>query len=418
MGVTQVIIGVPREICPGEKRVALAPANIASLLKKHSIEVIVEPEAGLAAGFTDAEYEAAGAKLADRAEIFSKAQVILQVQTPGSNQSNGADDLAALHAGQILIGMMDPLANPAFARTLADNALTGIALELVPRITRAQAMDVLSSMGMLAGYKAVLLAATEANRMFPMNMTAAGTLNASRVFVMGAGVAGLQACATAKRLGAIVEAYDVRPAAREQILSVGAKPVELDLDTGAAEGSGGYAKAQGEDFLQRQRELMTAVIAQMDVVITTAAVPGAKSPILVTEDMVKAMKQGSVIVDLAAERGGNCDLTEMGKTVEKHGVTIIGPVNVPSTVAHHASQMFGKNIENLLNLLIGKDGEITLDFEDQIVQDTVVAHDGDVPQARMRELLELPPLEKPEPEPQQSGTEQPDTQDASAEEKK
>ncbi|MCU5787226.1 NAD(P)(+) transhydrogenase [Alcanivorax marinus] len=304
----------------------------------------------------------------------------------------------SLKADQFLIGMTDPLANPQFAQTLADHKVTGIALELVPRITRAQSMDVLSSMAMIAGYKCVLLAANASHRMFPMNMTAAGTLNASRVFVMGAGVAGLQACATAKRLGAIVEAYDVRPAAREQILSVGAKPVELDLDTGEAEGSGGYAKAQGEDFLKRQRELMTEVIKEMDVVVTTAAVPGAKSPILVTADMVKAMKPGSVIVDLAAERGGNCELTRAGETVVEHGVTIIGPTNVPSSVAFHASQMFGKNMENLLNLLLDDNGDLQLDFEDQIVADTVISHNGDVPQARLREMLGLPELKKAEPE--------------------
>ncbi|MBA3981070.1 MAG: NAD(P)(+) transhydrogenase (Re/Si-specific) subunit alpha [Alcanivorax sp.] len=401
-----MIIGVPREICPGEQRVALVPANVTALLKKPGIEILIEREAGLPAGYTDADYEAAGATLTDRETVFGKAEILLQVQTPGSNQANGDQDLTALREGQIVIGMMDPLANPSFASTLAERKVTGLALELVPRITRAQAMDVLSSMGMLAGYKAVLMAANESNRMFPMNMTAAGTLNAARVFVMGAGVAGLQACATAKRLGAVVEAYDVRPAAREQILSVGAKPVELDLDTGAAEGSGGYAKAQGEDFLKRQRELMTEVVAQMDVVITTAAVPGAKSPILVTEDMVKAMKPGSVIIDLAAERGGNCDLTEMGKTVVKHDVIIVGPVNVPSTIAFHASQMFGKNLENLLGLLINKEGQLNLDFEDQIVQDTVVAHEGDVPQARLRELLGLPALVAAEPAEEASSEEE------------
>jgi len=294
--------------------------------------------------------------------------------------------------------MTDPLANAQFAQALAERKVTGLALELIPRITRAQSMDVLSSMAMIAGYKCVLLAANASHRMFPMNMTAAGTMNASRVFVMGAGVAGLQACATAKRLGAIVEAYDVRPAAREQILSVGAKPVELDLDTGEAEGSGGYAKAQGEDFLKRQRELMKEVIKEMDVVITTAAVPGAKSPILVTEEMVKAMKPGSVIVDLAAERGGNCDLTKAGETVVENGVLIIGPTNVPSSVPFHASQMFGKNIENLLNLLLDDNGDLQLDFEDQIVTDTVISHDGDVPHARLREMLGLPELKKAEPE--------------------
>ncbi|MBF5053050.1 MAG: NAD(P) transhydrogenase subunit alpha [Alloalcanivorax venustensis] len=398
MGVTQVIIGVPKEICPGEERVALTPANVGALLKKNGVEIRIERGAGEAAGFTDGDYENAGAKLTDRDDIFSNAQAILQVQTPGSNTTNGQEDLDKLKAGQFLIGMTDPLANAQFAQALAERKVTGLALELIPRITRAQSMDVLSSMAMIAGYKCVLLAANASHRMFPMNMTAAGTMNASRVFVMGAGVAGLQACATAKRLGAIVEAYDVRPAAREQILSVGAKPVELDLDTGEAEGSGGYAKAQGEDFLKRQRELMKEVIKEMDVVITTAAVPGAKSPILVTEEMVKAMKPGSVIVDLAAERGGNCDLTKAGETVVENGVLIIGPTNVPSSVPFHASQMFGKNIENLLNLLLDDNGDLQLDFEDQIVTDTVISHDGDVPHARLREMLGLPELKKAEPE--------------------
>lgn len=394
-----MIIGVPKEICPGEQRVALTPANVSALLKKDGVEIIIERNAGDIAGYPDSAYEDAGAKLVDRNAVFSSAQVVLQVQTPGSNTENGGDDLEQLKEGQTLIGMTDPLANPQFAQTLADKKISGLALELIPRITRAQAMDVLSSMAMIAGYKSVLLAATESQRMFPMSMTAAGTVNPSRVFVMGAGVAGLQACATAKRVGAIVEAYDVRPAAREQILSVGAKPVELDLDTGESEGSGGYAKAQGEDFLQRQRELMTEVVKEMDVIITTAAVPGAKSPILVTEDMVKAMKPGSIIVDLAAERGGNCDLTESGKTVTQHGVTIIGPENVPSSVAFHASQMYGKNMENLLTLLLDDNGDLQLDFEDEIVANTVISHDGDVPQARLREMLDLPALAEPEPEP-------------------
>ncbi|MDF1780405.1 MAG: Re/Si-specific NAD(P)(+) transhydrogenase subunit alpha [Alcanivoracaceae bacterium] len=395
MGVTRVIIGVPKEICPGETRVALTPANVTVLKKKPDLRILIEQGAGDAAGYPDSEYQAAGAEIVSRDNTFEQADIVLQVQTPGSNASNGADDLGKLRANQIVIGMMDPLANPSFASTLAEKNVTGVALELVPRITRAQAMDVLSSMAMIAGYKSVLMASTASNRMFPMNMTAAGTLAASRVFIMGVGVAGLFACSTAKRLGAIVEAYDVRPAAREQILSVGAKPVELDLDTAAAEGKGGYAQAQGEDFLKRQRELMTEVVSRMDVIITTAAVPGAKSPILVTEDMVKAMKPGSVIIDLAAERGGNCELTKLGETVVEHGVTIIGPSNVPSSVAFHASQMFGKNMENLLNLLIDKEGKLNLDFEDEIVRETVVSHDGDVPHTRMRQLLNLPELAAP-----------------------
>jgi len=391
-----VIIGVPKEICAGETRTALTPVNVAALVKQ-GVQVIIEPDAGLAAGYRDADYEEAGARLLERAALFAESHIILQVQTPGSNRDNGQEDLTRLREGQYLVGMMDPLANPAFAKTLADKGVTGIALELIPRITRAQAMDVLSSMAMLAGYKAVLVAACAANRQFPMSMTAAGTLSAARVFVMGAGVAGLQACATAKRLGAVVEAYDVRPAAREQILSVGATPVELALETDSAEGSGGYAKAQGEEFLKRQRELMTEMIAPMDVVITTAAVPGAKSPILVTGSMVQAMKPGSVIVDLAAERGGNCELTKMGKTVIEHGVTIIGPVNIPASIPFHASQMYGKNMENLLSLLLDDAGNLQIDFDDEIVQQTVIAHNGDIPQARLRELLDLPPLPQPEP---------------------
>lgn len=395
-------IGVPKESLPGEQRVALTPANVVAIKKiSPQIDVLFEQGAGLLAGYPDTEYEAAGATISDRATVYSQANMVLQVQTPGYQHTNAADDLALLSNGQTLIGMMDPLANPAFAQQLAEKNITGLALELVPRITRAQAMDVLSSMGMLAGYKAVLMAASESPRMFPMNMTAAGTLSAARVLVMGAGVAGLQACATAKRLGAIVEAYDVRAAAREQIISVGAKPVELNIDTSSAEGSGGYAQEQSDEFLAAQRAAMQEVMTTMDVVITTAAIPGAKSPILVTEDMVKAMKAGTVIVDLAAERGGNCELTQQGKTIVAHDVTIIGPENVPSSVAFHASQMFGKNIENLLKLLINDHGELHLDFEDEIVKETVVSYDGEVPQARLRERLGLAPLEaKPQEEAQ------------------
>ena len=385
-----MIIGIPSEIKTGEKRVAMSPANVQSLTDK-SVKVLIQANAGSAAGYPDAEYTAAGATVtADRAEIFASADIILQVQSFGSNNENSDDDLAMVRQGQLIIGMMDPLAAPQAAQAVADKGATAIALELVPRISRAQSMDVLSSMATLAGYKAVLMGASAAPRIFPMLMTAAGTLQPARVLIMGVGVAGLQACATAKRLGAVVEAYDVRPAAREQILSVGAKPVELDLDTGESEGAGGYAKEQGEDFLRRQRELMTEVVAQQDIIITTAAIPGAKSPILVTEDMVKAMKPGAVIVDLAAERGGNCDLTEQGKTVIAHDVTIIGPENVPSELAYHASQMLGKNMQTLLDLIIDDAGNLNLDFNDEIVAGTVVAHDGDVPHAHMRKLLNLP----------------------------
>jgi len=388
-----VIIGIPSEIKTGEQRVAMSPANVQSLTGK-SVKVLLQANAGSAAGYPDAEYTAAGATItANRKEIFASADVILQVQSFGSNNENSDADLASLRKGQLVIGMMDPLASPQAAQAVAEKGASAIALELVPRISRAQSMDVLSSMATLAGYKAVLMGASAAPRIFPMLMTAAGTLQPARVLIMGVGVAGLQACATAKRLGAVVEAYDVRPAAREQILSVGAKPVELDLDTGESEGAGGYAKEQGEDFLRRQRELMTEVVAQQDIIITTAAIPGAKSPILVTEDMVKAMKPGAVIVDLAAERGGNCDLTEQGKTVVAHDVTILGPENIPSDLAFHASQMYGKNMQTLLELILDDEGNLSLDFNDEIVAGTVVAHQGEVPHAHMRKLLNLPELQ-------------------------
>lgn len=383
-------IGIPKEIAPGENRVAMVPANVAALTARGH-QVVVEAGAGNAAGYPDAAYLEAGAQLSDdRDALFASAEIVLQVQGFGANSVNSEADLARVRPGQLLMASMDPLAAPQAAAQVAERGATAVALELVPRISRAQSMDVLSSMATLAGYKAVLTAAMASPRIFPMLMTAAGTLQPARVFVMGAGVAGLQACATAKRLGAVVEAYDVRPAAQEQIISVGAKPIELDLDTGTSEGSGGYAKEQGEEFLARQRELMTEVIAQQDVVITTAAVPGAKSPILVTADMVKAMKPGSVIVDLAAERGGNCELTEQGKTIVVHGVIIIGPENVPATVEHHASQMYGKNLENLLNLMINEEEQLDLNFADEVIAGTVVAHGGEVVHPHMRKLLGLP----------------------------
>lgn len=389
-----MIVSVPTETRAGETRVALVPSNVQAL-RKIGLEVFVESGAGTRAGFLDEDYRQAGATIANREEAFAKGDIIAQVLSFGAN-SNSQQDIPRLKPNQVVIGSMDPLGNPQMAGQLATTGVTAIALELVPRISRAQSMDVLSSMATLAGYQAVLIGALNLPRIFPMLMTAAGTLKPSRVFVMGAGVAGLQACATAKRLGAVVEAYDVRPAASEQILSVGAKPIVLDLDTGSSEDKGGYAKAQGEDFLRRQRELMTEIIAQQDLVITTAAIPGAKSPVLVTADMVKAMRPGSVIVDLAAERGGNCELTKLGETVVEHGVTIIGPDNLPNTKPAHASQLYGKNIETLLAHLV-KDAQLTLDFEDEIVSETVITHQGEVPHARIRGLLGLAPLPKAVP---------------------
>ena len=387
-----MIIGITRELVAGENRVSLCPDNVQSLVDK-GLELWVEQNAGAQAGFSDDDYISVGAKVvSDRDELFAKSDVILQVQSFGSNTKNADDDLKRLKAKQLVIGMMDPLAQPQAAQQVAGTGATAIALEMVPRISRAQSMDVLSSMATLAGYRSVLLGAEAAPRILPMLMTAAGTLQPARVLIMGVGVAGLQACATAKRLGAVVEAYDVRPAAREQIISVGATPVELDLPTESSEGAGGYAKKQSEEFLRMQREQMTEVVARQDIIITTAAIPGAKSPILVTEDMLKAMKTGSVLVDLAAERGGNCESTQMGKTVVAHGVTIVGPENLASDVAFHASQMYGNNIQTLLELIL-EEGQINLDFEDEIVAGTVIAHGGEVPHPYMRKLLDLPSLE-------------------------
>ena len=387
-----MIIAVTRELVTGEKRVALCPDNAQSLIDAGAT-LWVEENAGAEAGFSNDSYQTVGAKIiSDRDEIFSGADIILQVQSFGSNTENAEQDLKRLKPKQIIIGMMDPLAQPQAASQVAKTGATAIALEMVPRISRAQSMDVLSSMATLAGYRSVLLGAEAAPRILPMLMTAAGTLQPARVLIMGVGVAGLQACATAKRLGAVVEAYDVRPAAREQIISVGATPVELDLPTDSSEGAGGYAKEQTEEFLELQRKLMTEVVARQDIIITTAAVPGAKSPILVTEDMLIAMKTGSVVVDLAAERGGNCALTKTGQTIVAHGVTVVGPENLASDVACHASQMYGKNIQTLLELIL-QEGKVNLDFNDEIIAGTIVAHDGDIPHPYMRKLLDLPSLD-------------------------
>jgi len=385
-------LSVMRERHPGELRVALTPANVSNLANM-GCEIFVETGAGEAAGFPDASYRDSGAEILDtREQLLEQGEIILCVE------ASRADALADLKAGHICIGMMDPLSHPERFQALAEKEIISLALELVPRISRAQSMDALSSIATLAGYKAVLLAAAQAPRIFPMMMTAAGTLNPSRVFIMGAGVAGLQAAATAKRLGAVVEAYDVRSAAREQILSVGAKPIELDLDTSSSEGQGGYASEQDNDFLQRQRDQLAAVLAQQDVVITTAAIPGAKAPVLITEAMVKGMKHGAVIVDLAAERGGNCELSRAGETVTAHGVTIIGPANIAATLPHHASQMYGRNMEHLLRHLLDEKGKLALDFEDEILDETVITHAGVVRATRIRERLPLAPLPTPEEE--------------------
>jgi NAD(P) transhydrogenase subunit alpha len=387
-----MIAGITKETLSGERRVAIVPVNVPAL-KKLGLDILVEPGAGTAAGFPDTDYVAQGARVAaSRQELMSTADILLQVRTPGANAEHGPDDAAMMRSGQVLIGMADPLGTPDAASVLASKGLTVFALELVPRITRAQSMDVLSSQATIAGYKAVLLAASALPRIFPMMMTAAGTLAAARVFVVGAGVAGLQAIASSRRLGARVEAYDVRPAVKEQIQSLGAKFVELPLETAGAEGSGGYAKAQDESFYRRQREMMLKVVGASDVVITTAAIPGKRSPILVTAEMVQAMAPGSVIVDLAAERGGNCELTKADQTIEVHGVTILGPTNLPATVPNHASQMFSRNVVTFLQHLI-KDGQIVYDLNDEITRETLVSRNGEVTNPRVRDLLAQQPAQ-------------------------
>jgi NAD(P) transhydrogenase subunit alpha len=384
-------IGVPTENFPGERRVALVPASI-PLLKKAGLDVLVQHGAGVQAGFTDAAYQEKGAQMVtSRADVFGSADVILRVRLAGAAGDQGRADLALLRPGQFVIGMADPLGAPEAVRELAARNVTAFALELIPRITRAQSMDVLSSMATIAGYKAVLLAADTLPRMFPLLTTAAGTITPAHVFIVGVGVAGLQAISTARRLGAVVEAYDVRPAVKEQVQSVGAKFVELPLETAQAEDKGGYAKAQDESFYQRQREMMKKVVAANDVVITTAVVPGKKAPVLVTAEMVRGMAPGSVVVDLAAERGGNCELTRADQVVVEQGVTILGPTNLPSSVPYHASQMYAKNVTTFLLHLV-KDGNIKLDAADEISRDTLITEGGEVVNTRIRQALGLPDL--------------------------
>jgi proton-translocating NAD(P)+ transhydrogenase subunit alpha len=376
-------VGISRETWPGETRVALIPSAVAGL-KKAGLAVIVEENAGTAAGFTDAAFRDAGAEIASRAKVFSTADIVLQVRAAPA-------ELSMLRPGQTVIGFADPLGSPDAVDAIARTGATAFSMELMPRITRAQSMDALSSMATIAGYKGVLLAANHLPRMFPMLMTAAGTLTAAKAFIVGAGVAGLQAIATARRLGAKVEAYDVRPAVKEQVQSLGARFVEMALDTGDAEDKGGYAKAQDESFYRRQREMMLRVVAGSDVVITTALIPGKKAPTLVTEEMVNGMTPGSVVVDLAAERGGNCALTRPDEIVVHNGVTIVGPSNPPALVPNHASQMYAKNIVTFLNHLVGKDGAskpgLELDLSDEITRETLLTRGGEVVHGRIKDLL-------------------------------
>lgn len=386
-----MIVGVPKEIYPGERRVALTPA-VVPMLAKAGLEVAIEAGAGMAAGYPDAQYQEKGAKLLpDRASVFAQSDIIVQVLSHGANDKNGAQDLPLLRRGQILIGFLRPLASAETVQQVAQTGATAFSVELMPRTTRAQSMDALSSMASIAGYKAVVAVADVLPRIFPMMTTAAGTIMASKVLVIGAGVAGLQAIASAKRLGAVVSAYDVRPAVKEQVQSLGGRFVELPLETTDAQDARGYAKAQDEAFYAKQRELLGKVIAESDAVITTAVVPGKKAPILVTEAMVKGMAPGSVILDLAAERGGNCELTRPSQTVTAHDVTIIGPINLAGSAPYHASQMYARNLTSFLQNLV-KDGKVRPPESDDIIRDTLLTQGGEVVNARVREMLGLPAL--------------------------
>jgi proton-translocating NAD(P)+ transhydrogenase subunit alpha len=375
-------IGVPKETHPRERRVAITPAVVPSLTRA-GLTVLIEAGAGAEAGFGDEAYRDKGARIVDRSQAFA-ADVLLWVRALGS--PSAVADLEALHPGQVVIGMLDPLFNPEACRDLADREVVAFALELLPRTTRAQSMDVLSSQATVAGYKAVLLAADALPKLFPLMTTAAGTLAPARALVVGTGVAGLQAIATARRLGAVVEAYDLRPAAREEVESLGARFVELPLASDDAEDTGGYAKAQGDDFYRRQRELLDRVVASSDVVITTALIPGRRAPLLITAAMVAGMSPGSVVVDLAAEHGGNCELSRPDELTVQGGVRVFAPTDLPSTVAHHASQMYAKNIVSFL-LHLQKGGQVRVPPDDEIGAETLVCRDGAIVHPRVVEAL-------------------------------
>jgi len=386
-----VIIGIPKESYPGERRVALVPMVVPNLVKA-GFEIIIEAGAGQEAGYSDALYTEKGAKIVpDRATVFGTADIVVQVLCYGSNDITGKADLPLMRRGQVLIGFLRPLGSLDVVQQIARTGVTSFSVELIPRSTRAQSMDALSSMGTICGYKAVLIAAETLPRIFPMLTTAAGTITPARVLVIGAGVAGLQAIATARRLGAVASAYDMRPAAKEQVQSLGGRFVELPIEAKDAQDARGYGRAQDESFYQRQRELLGRVVAESDVVITTAVVPGKKAPVLITKEMVQGMAPGSVIFDLASERGGNCELTQTGKTVVQHGVTIIGAINLASGVPYHASQMYARNISAFLMHLV-KDGKLQLNLEDEIVRETLLTRDGELVNGRVREFFQLPAL--------------------------
>ena len=386
-----VIVGVPKETFPGERRVALVPAVLPNL-KKIGIDVLVETGAGAEAGYPDAQYAEKGAKIApDRKSVFAAAEVIAQVLGYGSNDKTGKADLPLMRRDQVLIGFFRPFGSREVLEEIAGAGVTSFSVELMPRTTRAQSMDALSSMATASGYKAVLIAGDLLPRFYPMLTTAAGTITPARVLILGVGVAGLQAIATARRLGAVVSAYDLRPVVKEQVQSLGARFVELPIEAKNAQDARGYATAQDEAFYAKQRELIARVVAENDVVITTAVIPGKKAPVLVTADMVRAMQPGSVIVDLAAERGGNCELTKPEQTIVAHGVTIIGQINLANTVPYHSSSLYARNLTSFLTHLV-KDGKLNLNLADEITRETMLTRGGEIVQARVREFFSLPAL--------------------------
>ncbi|MGP0096870.1 MAG: NAD(P) transhydrogenase subunit alpha [Terriglobales bacterium] len=388
-----MIIGVPKESYPGDRRVAIVPAVLPTLTKA-GFEVHIQSGAGFEAGYPDSQYTDKGAKMVpDRAAVFAGADIVVQILCYGANDKTGKEDVPLYRRDQILVGFLRPFGLQEVVQAVATSGVMSFSIELMPRTTRAQSMDALSSLATVAGYKAVLLAADTHPRIFPMLTTAAGTVTPARVFIIGCGVAGLQAIATSRRLGAVTSAYDLRPAVKEQVQSLGGRFVELPIEAKDAQDARGYATAQGEEFYRKQRELLGKTVQESDVVITTAVIPGKKSPVLVTEEMVKGMALGSVIVDLAAERGGNCEITEPGKTIVKHGVTIIGAINLAQGVPYHASMMYARNVTAFLTHLV-KDQKVNLNLEDEIVRETLLTRGGEIVQARVREFFKLPALVK------------------------
>ena len=387
-------VGVPKETFPGEQRVAIVPDTVKHLAKA-GMNALIEAGAGYGAGFTDAQYREKGAEVvSDRLDVFVQSDIIAQVRGLGANPEKGRDDLNFLKPRHTIVSLFEPLTAKNEVKAIAMSGVRSFALELIPRITRAQNMDVLSSMATIAGYKAAMISAEKLPKMFPMMMTAAGTIKPAKVFIIGAGVAGLQCIASAKKAGAVVYAFDVRPEVKEQIESLGGKFLEIEIAD--ARGEGGYARELTAEEKKKQQEMMATQIAESDVVITTAAVPGKKAPVLIPADVARRMHAGSVIIDMAAERGGNCELAKAGETIVENGITIIGPTNIPANLPFHASQMFAKNVQNLLSLII-KDGQLTMDMEDEIIVGTLECDGDQIVHKMAREIFGLEPLAKPEP---------------------